>query len=315
MTADNTLPDLLGRRTEVRGEEVLYRFANGLTIKSEVFDKGDPLRILPLGSPQRALMNHMANFPGIVRDKLVFEPFAGSGPLGFMALMLGARHVDFLDVNPRAAAFHRDTAQLNQFPPDRFTSIVSDIGNFIPSVKYDLIVANPPFVPTPEGIDGTITSNGGPEGNRFVEILFRRLEELLEASGEALIYLFQFVKNGQPLVVELISKTLDRRAVELTASQKRGTSFGAYRTAYVRLFPNAVEAIERWERNLVRKHGEGLTLCHYVAHIGPRSAAATSCLVRDNFSQKFGESHLVPSDNEEKLAVGRVLENVVPDLG
>ena len=50
--------------------------------------------------------------------------------------------------------------------------------------------------PTPEGIDGTITSNGGPEGSLFVEILIERLEELLEPSGRALIYVFQLVKNA-----------------------------------------------------------------------------------------------------------------------
>ena len=58
MTAREELPDLLGRTSEVRGEEVFYRFSNGLTIKTEVLGKSDRLRILPLGSPQAALMNH-----------------------------------------------------------------------------------------------------------------------------------------------------------------------------------------------------------------------------------------------------------------
>jgi hypothetical protein len=307
----NTLPDLLQQTREIRADEILYRFANGLMIKSEVFDKQDPLRLLPLGRPQSGLMNHMANFPEIVRDKLVFEPFAGAGPLGFMALMLGARHIDFLDINPRAGEFHRETARLNHFSHDRFASITSDFATFIPNGKYDLIVANPPFVPTPDGIDGTITSNGGPEGNRFIEILFRRLEEFLEASGEALIYLFQFVKNGQPLVCELISKMLNRRMVELVPSQKRHISFKAYRAAYSQVFPDATEAIRRWECNLFQKYDEGLTLCHYVAHVGPKMAAASSYIIRDNFSQKFGESHLVPSDSEEQLALARVLEHVI----
>jgi len=307
----DTLPDLLQRKREVRGEEVFYRFANGLTIKSEVFDKEDPLRLLPLGSPQSGLMNHMVNFPGIVRDKLVLEPFAGSGPLGFMALILGARLVDFLDINPRASQFQRDTAELNQFSLDRFTSITADLANFIPNRKYDFIVANPPFVPTPDGIDGTITSNGGPEGNRFVEILFRRLEEFLQPNGEALIYLFQFVKNGQPLVGDLISKMLKGRLVELTPAQKHHISFEVYRAAYSKVFPDATEAIERWQCNLVQKYGKGLTLCHYIVHVGPHAAAASSCVFRDNFSQKFGKMHLVPSDDEEQLALGRVLENVV----
>jgi hypothetical protein len=89
MVTRDGLPDLLGRTSEVHGEEVLYRFANGLFIKTEVWNKADRHRILPLGSPQGSLMNHMLGFPEVVRGKRLFEPFAGSGALGFMALKLG----------------------------------------------------------------------------------------------------------------------------------------------------------------------------------------------------------------------------------
>src|SRR5262245_6667069 len=168
------LPDLLQYSREFRGDQVLYRFGNGLTINTEIFRKNDKLRILPLGTPQRSLMNHMLNFPEVVKDKEVFEPFAGSGALGFMALKVGARHVDFLDINPRALTFQVENAALNELPQSCYRSIEGDIATFTADRKYELIVANPPFVPTPEGIEGTITSNGGPEGNRFVESLLKR---------------------------------------------------------------------------------------------------------------------------------------------
>ena len=218
---------------------MFYRFSNGLKIKTEIFNKGDRLRILPLGSPQGSLLNHLLNFPETVQDKSVFEPFAGSGALGFMALKAGARHVDFLDINPRALDFQRENAALNQFSSSQFASIEGDIADLAPKRKYNLILANPPFVPTPEGIEGTITSNGGPEGSRFVEILLERLEEFLEPSGQALIYIFQFAKDGQPLVVELLAKTLKHRPVELTPSQGRPIPFETYRKAYLQLFPKA----------------------------------------------------------------------------
>jgi adenine-specific DNA methylase len=110
MATRSTLPDLLGRTSEVRGEEVLYRFANGLAIKTEIWNKDDRLRILPLASPQGSLMNHMVGFPEVVRGKRLFEPFAGSGALGFMALKVGAQHVDFHDINPRASDFQLENA-------------------------------------------------------------------------------------------------------------------------------------------------------------------------------------------------------------
>ncbi len=310
---EKTIPDLLQQSRDVCGDVVVNRFANGLTIKTEVFTKPDRLRILPLGTPQASLMNHMLNFPQRVRGRRVFEPFAGSGALGFMALKAGAAAVDFLDINPRAAEFQRENAALNRFGAGQFTAITGDIAYFAALRAYDLIVANPPFVPTPTGIDGTITSNGGAEGNRFVDILLRRLEEFLESSGRALIYVFQFAAHGQPLIVDLVARTVTNRAVELTPSQACPLAFETYCRAYALLFPAAGPAIDQWRSDMVRMHGPALTLCHYVVDIGPRSDAPTRCTLRDNFADKFGDSFLVPSHSEDELALGRVLENFVAD--
>ncbi len=59
------LPNLLQRTHEVQGDQMLYRFGNGLLIKTEIFRKHDRLRILPLGAPQGSLMNHMLHFPDV----------------------------------------------------------------------------------------------------------------------------------------------------------------------------------------------------------------------------------------------------------
>jgi hypothetical protein len=313
MTTDEAgLPDRLGRTREERGDQVLYRFANGLTICTERFGKPDALRILPLGSPQGALMNHLASFPARVRDRRVLEPFAGSGALGFMALALGARHVDFVDINPRAAEFQRASAELSKMEPARFASITGDLADFAPHHRYDLIVANPPFVPTPDGVAGAITSNGGPDGSRFADMLFGRLEQLLDPDGEALVYLLELVRHGQPLVAERIRAQLEHRAVELSPAQAEPTPLAAYRAAYVALFPDATDAIARWASALTDRHGPELAVCHYIAHVGSRAAAPTSCVVRDNFAQKFGAAWLVPSQAQDQLAAVRVLENVIP---
>ena len=312
MSASKSLPDLLRRTREVHGEEVLYRFANGLAIKTEVFNKNDRLRILPLGTPQGSLMNHVLSFPETVREKRVFEPFAGSGALGFMALKAGAAHVDFVDINPRAADFQRQNAALNHFSSDRFTAITADISDFAPERKYDLILANPPFVPTPEGIEGTITSNGGPEGSRFVAILLERLEALLEPGGKALIYVFQLARDSGPLIVELLAGASKRRPIELTPAQQHPIPFEAYCKAYRQLFPKAGPAIEAWRSDLLRRHGSGLVLCHYVVDIGRESDGPADCVIRENFAEKFGESFFAPSESADELAFARVFENYTP---
>jgi hypothetical protein len=311
--ARRTLPDLLQQTREVCGDVVVNRFANGLTIKTEVFDKADRMRILPLGTPQASLMNHMLGFPHRMRGKRVFEPFAGSGALGFMALKAGAAEVEFLDINPRASQFQAENAALNPVAAGRYRSIIGDIADFAPARRYDLLIANPPFVPTPPGIDGTITSNGGPDGNRFVEVLLRRLDELLEPSGRALIYVFQFAADGRPLIVDLLTRTVTRRSVEITPSQTRPLPFEIYCRAYSLLFPTSAPAIEQWRSDMVRRHGHGLTLCHYIADVGARARGAAQCTIRNNFAAKFGESFLVSALSDEELAFGRVCENLVAD--
>ena len=310
-----SLPDLLQRSREIQGEQVLYRFGNGLTLKTEILRKNDRLRILSLGTPQGSLMNHMLNFPEVVKDKEVFEPFAGSGALGFMALKVGARHVDFLDINPRALTFQVENAALNELPRSCYRSVEGDIATFTADRSYDLILANPPFVPTPEAIEGTITSNGGPEGNRFVEILLKRLEELLYPDGQAFICLFQIVKHSEPLVVELILKYLQQRFVELTPSQARPISFAVYCQTYAEVFPGAKEDIARWQSDLIGRYGEELLLSHYVAHVGPRADGLTSYIIRDNFKEKYGEDLLVPFQDDKDLSYSRILEYVLDFSG
>jgi hypothetical protein len=260
-------------------------------------------------------MNHMLHFPDVVQGKDVFEPFAGSGALGCMALKLGARHVDFLDVNPRAVTFQVENAALNHFLASQYSAIKGDIATFIPTHKYDLILANPPFVPTPDGIEGTLTSNGGPEGNRFVELLLQRLEACLHPDGQAFICLFQYVRHGEPLVCELLVRHLEHRVVELTPSQARPISFAVYCRSYAELFPEAKAEIARWEGDLLRKYGDALMLNHYVAHVGPQTDGPATYVIRENFTEKYGENLLVPLRNDKQLSYGRIFENILDFSG
>jgi hypothetical protein len=310
MLTKSPTPDLLQRTHEIRGDEVFYTFANGLIIKTEVSRKAGKLRILGLGSPQGELMNRLLNFPELVQGKNVFEPFAGSGAIGFMALKAGARHVDLLDINPRALHFQRENAAMSGLPASRINSLQGDIADFVPKQKYDMLLANPPFVPTPDGIDGTITSNGGPDGCRFVKTLLGRLEDFLEPRGQALIYLFQFVTNGQPLIADLLRMISKTRPVELTPSQQHLIPFEKYYRAYHQLFPNAGDSIERWRSDMVRRYGGDLALCHYVLDIGSQSEGQAFYEIRENFAEKFGEDFFIPG-TEDEIAYARAFENCV----
>ena len=304
------VPNLLNRTHEVQGDQVLYRFGNGLAVKSETFKSKNPLRVLPLGIPQGTLLNYMLNHPEIVRNMEVFEPFAGSGVLGLMAIKAGARYAEFLDINPRAVEFQTDNASLNCFKPEQFKCHEGDIRTFSPERKFDLLFANPPFVPTPDAIKWIIHSNGGADGNTLVQVLLEHLESFLKPTGEALIYVFQLVHEGKPLVSDLSAEILHLRKVEITVAQDKPIDFDLYAQTYVEIFPDFGDEIALWKHNLATCFGTELGLSHYVVRIGPQTDQPTSVAMKDNFIQEFGDDFLLRFDPKE-LAYGRIWENVI----
>jgi hypothetical protein len=122
------------------------------------------------------------------------------------------------------------------------------------------------------------------------------------------------VKHGEPLIVELILRYSDHRVVELTPSQARPISFAVYCQTYAELFPAAKADIARWQSDLIGRHGKDLMLSHYVAHVGPQANWSTSCVIRHNFKEKYGEDLLVPFQDDKDLSYSRILENVL-DFG
>ncbi|WP_157856166.1 RsmD family RNA methyltransferase [Actinacidiphila yeochonensis] len=295
--------DLAAWTQEVDGDVIGYTFSNGLSVQAEVGEKDDRLRILPLTRLQRAVLNYLMNDPSRARGKRVFEPFAGSGAFGFMALRLGAEHVDLLDVNPRAEQFHRRTASANGFPEHRVRSTVADIREFQPDEPYDLVLANPPFVPTPDCIEGTLNSNGGPEGNELLAALVERLDDFVKPDGEALVILYQLVQDGLPLAARVFGPQLAGRRTEFTPLQEVPVPLERFCAACEIQHPAEAAGIRQWRSDLERQYGNGLTLSHYVMHIGPRSDAPGVCEVTANASQKFGAECVLPEENADFLPV------------
>lgn len=299
----------LGRTREVEGETWIFRFANGLVVHTDPFMKADSQRILPIGGPQDTISNLLVCNPDMVRGKRVFDPFAGSGVLGLMALRLGAAHVDFLDVTSRAVEFQRANAARNGFSPQSYGICQESIERFEAEQPYDLVLANPPFVPTPPGIDGTLTSAAGPEGNALVDVLLQKLERLLRPEGEALFYVMQLVAKDGPLVVRTIADTLTERTVELTPTQVEPIALDDYSAAYRKSFPAREQEITSWQAGLTAQHG-ALGVQQYVVHVGARRPGPTRWLMADNLMSKYGMLPY-PAHANRDLALCRVLENVI----
>jgi len=306
------LSNKLGKTMEVERGHWVFRFANGLIVHTDPFMRRDPGRVLPVGGPQDMLMNRLVNRPEIVRDKRVLDAFSGSGVLGLMALRLGAAHVDFVDINPRAVRFAAENCERNGFAADRHRSIQASVAAFSEPGGYDLVLANPPFVVTPPGIEGTLTSNSGADGNDHTEMLVARLDGLLRPKGEAYAFVLQLVAGGEPLITRTLDQNLGQRTVTLTPVQAKICPFEHYVSAYLERFAAQAPAVRAWERDLRARLGPDLGLQHYIVRVAPRGAGETRWSIVDNLASDYGAGFGYPAALERDMALGRVMENFIP---
>ena len=103
---------------------------------------------------------------------------------GIQSLQLAA-HADEVvgvDINERALNFGRFAAQLNQI--DNINFVNSDFFSAVKGQKFDLIVANPPFVISPESTFHY--RDGGLGGDRVTETVIRNAGAFLEEGGISL---------------------------------------------------------------------------------------------------------------------------------
>ena len=305
------LPNVLGRTRDVSGDVWIHRYASGLVVHTDPFMRRDPRRVLPIGGPQDVITNRLACLPHLVAGKRVADAFAGSGVFGLVALKLGAAHVDFIDINPRAIDFIHANAARNGFAAESYEAHLASVADFVPARPVDVVLANPPFVMTPPGIAGTLTSEAGPEGNTLALMLLDRLESLLGGEGEAYVYVLQIVRDGAPLIADALASRLERRSVTFVPVQEAVAPLDHYVAAYHRQFPAHAEATRAWEAELHGRHGGGLGVQHFVMHVKPRGDAPTAWAIVDALARDYGEGLAYPSSALADLALGRVAENLI----
>jgi release factor glutamine methyltransferase len=81
---------------------------------------------------------------GLARGASVLDVFTGSGVLAVAAALAGARDVTAIDISRRAVLTTRLNARLNGV---RVRALRGDLFDPVMEQRFDLIVANPPYVP------------------------------------------------------------------------------------------------------------------------------------------------------------------------
>ncbi len=118
----------------------------------------------------------------------VLEIGLGSGVLSIGALKAGAKQVTALEINPRAKIFAGFNALLNGISAGLcvLDGHVDDIWAPVQGRRFDYIISNPPFMPSPPDSSHFFHSGGGGIlGMDFLANIFRGLDEHLDPAGHA----------------------------------------------------------------------------------------------------------------------------------
>lgn len=123
--------------------------------------------------------------------KRVVDVCTGSGCLAvLLAHQFPAAKVDAIELSPAAAAVARFNIAEHGLAK-RITLHHSDVFDAVPPVKYDVILSNPPYVPTREMRDlpdefrrePAMALDGGRDGLDIVRKLLRQARERLQLHG------------------------------------------------------------------------------------------------------------------------------------
>lgn len=96
-----------------------------------------------------------------------------------------SEHVTGVDINPRALRFARFNAAANGV--ENVTFVQGDLYAPLGDARFDAIVANPPFVPWPQGDDLLLYRGGGPRGEDVLERILAGVGAHLNVPGTVTI--------------------------------------------------------------------------------------------------------------------------------
>lgn len=126
---------------------------------------------------------------GLARDADVLDLFTGSGVLAVAAALEGARRVTAVDISRRAVL----TARLNALRNGVGARVHAERSNLFASLagrRFDLITANPPYLPGKEELPRAGSARaweGGDDGRVLVDALCDGARERLTPGGTLLL--------------------------------------------------------------------------------------------------------------------------------
>ncbi|MDF5727492.1 MAG: methyltransferase [Rhizonema sp. PD38] len=163
-------------------------------------------QVFPLHPEQQFFLDELTEEK--IASARVLEIGIGSGVLSIGALRAGAIHVTALEINPRAknyAGFNILANGLEGKIEIRDGDAI-DIWKPIRGLRFDYIISNPPFEPTPQGMTQYLHSAAGIWGLDFVEAILKELDDHLTAKGHGQIVTFAPGNTQEPFMLVNIAR-------------------------------------------------------------------------------------------------------------
>ena len=167
----------------------LYPCMNGFFATDHQFSpRFKKHHVYPLGYDSYMLARGMVNTP----SENTLDLCTGSGVQAITAAKFSGK-VTGVDVNPRALNFARFNALLNQVKNVKF--VLGDLYEPVKNEKFDMILANPPFVPAPR--QNLYFRDGNESGEGILEKIIAGIPSHLNDEGYAQIVTLLVFMKGQ----------------------------------------------------------------------------------------------------------------------
>jgi len=182
----------------------------------------------------------------------VLDVGCGAGSLALAAARAGASTVVGTDIDPRAADYGRFNARINGLSDATF--VVGDRLDPVAGQRFDLVVAQPPFVPRPPSIAATTYLHGGERGDELAWSIIDALPDVLAAGGRAVV-LFDAAPAGGEHPLAILRARLGGKGLQVTAVVAPGLSadqqaVGYASTAHGELGPDYARAAASYRAHL-----------------------------------------------------------------
>jgi SAM-dependent methyltransferase len=228
-----------------------------------------------------------------MKDASVLEIGTGSGVLSIAAAKAGATRVLSLEVNPRAIAFAGFNLFINDVEGivevrlgkdcrlpvrrDRESALdCSDIFEPVGTEQFDLIITNPPFEPTPPGLEQYLHSGAGPYGLDYVKKILKRFHRRLnDGGGLQMVSFSPGDRHGPFMLTDCLNQIMGQ--IELVVNPA-----GMLFNDFIRRFAGAFGAPEQSLGRMKTKAAEDKVTHLYLCMVHVRDRWPSSLSIRES---------------------------------